>query len=163
MTDQPHGSSATDPANTNHGRPGGSSADYDGTGGDGESSRGSLGEILTDLTRNFSTLVRQEIALAKAEVKETASAAGKGAGMFAGAGVAGHFVLIFLSLTLMFGLANLLGYTWSALIVAGVWAVIAAVLALVGKKELKSAKGLPHTAASLQQIPPTMKPNEETP
>ena len=160
MTDQPHGSSPTGPTNTKHGHPSGPST---GTGGDGESSRGSLGEILTDLTENFSTLVRQEIALAKAEVKETASAAGKGAGMFAGAGVAGHFVLIFLSLTLMFGLANLLGYTWSALIVAGVWAVIAAVLALVGKKELKSAKGLPHTAASLQQIPPTMKPNEDTP
>ncbi|WP_354176581.1 phage holin family protein, partial [Arthrobacter nitrophenolicus] len=56
----------------------------------------SLGELLGDVTRDLSTLMRQEVELAKAELKQSASRAGKGSGMLAGAGVAGHFVLVFL-------------------------------------------------------------------
>ncbi|MEA3552183.1 phage holin family protein, partial [Pseudarthrobacter sp. C1] len=61
----------------------------------------SLGELLGDVTRDLSTLMRQEVELAKAELKQSATKAGKGSGMLAGAGVAGHFVLVFLSLALM--------------------------------------------------------------
>ena len=53
----------------------------------------SLGELLGDVTRDLSTLMRQEVELAKAELKQSATKAGKGSGMLAGAGVAGHFVL----------------------------------------------------------------------
>lgn len=100
----------------------------------------SLGEIVGRLTGDFTNLMRAEIALAKAEAKEEAAQAGKGAGMLAGAGVAGHLVLVFLSLTLMFALEGLIdNIGWSALIVAVLWAIVAAVLASTGRKNLKRA------------------------
>ena len=120
----------------------------------------SLGELLGDVTRDLSTLMRQEVELAKAELKQSATKAGKGSGMLAGAGVAGHFVLLFLSLGLMFALGALMPLGWAALIVAVVWGIIAAVLASIGLKELKQVKGLPQTGETLSEIPPTLKPGE---
>lgn len=123
----------------------------------------SLGSLLSDVSRDLSTLMRQELELAKAELRESGTKAGKGVGMFGGAAVAGHFVLLFLSLALMWGLAELVGLGWSAVIVAVIWGIIAAVLALTGKKELKSVRGLPATTATVKDIPPTLKPGEKTP
>lgn len=120
----------------------------------------SLGELLGDVTRDLSTLMRQEVELAKAEAKQSATRAGKGAGMLAGAGIGGHFVLLFLSLALMWALGAIMPLGWSALIVAVIWAVIAAVLASTGRKELKQIKGLPQTGETLSEIPPTLKPGE---
>lgn len=120
----------------------------------------SIGELLGDVTRDLSTLMRQEVELAKAELKQTATRAGKGAGMLAGAGVGGHFVLIFLSLALMWALGAIMALGWAALIVAVIWAIIAAVLASIGRKELKQIKGLPQTGETLSEIPPTLKPGE---
>jgi hypothetical protein len=119
----------------------------------------SLGELLGDVTRDMSTLMRQEVELAKVELKQSATRAGKGGGMLAGAGVAGHFVLIFLSVALWWALGELMGHGWSAVVVAILWGIIAAVLASKGRKELKAIKGLPRTAETLQEIPPTLKPN----
>ena len=56
--------------------------------------RRSLGQVLGDVSADLSTLVRQELALAKAEVSQSASKAGKGIGMFVGAGIAGLLLLI---------------------------------------------------------------------
>jgi hypothetical protein len=120
----------------------------------------SLGELLGEVTRDLSTLMRQEVELAKAEAKQSATKAGKGAGMLGGAGVAGHFVLIFLSLALMFALGALMPLGWAAVIVAVIWGIIAAVLASIGRKELKQIKGLPQTGETLSEIPPTLKPGE---
>ena len=120
----------------------------------------SLGELLSDVTRDLSTLMRQEVELAKAELKQSATRAGKGSGMLAGAGVAGHFVLVFLSLALMFALGALMPLGWAAVIVAVLWGIIAAVLASIGRKELKQIKGLPQTGETLSEIPPTLKPGE---
>ena len=127
----------------------------------------SLGEMFKSLSTNLSTLIQQEIALAKAETtqavqeaKQSAKDTGKGAGMLAGAGVAGHFVLLFLSLALMWALGAIMPLGWSALIVAVIWAIIAAVLASIGRKELKQIKGLPQTGETLSEIPPTLKPGE---
>ncbi|MFP5313418.1 MAG: phage holin family protein [Actinomycetes bacterium] len=120
----------------------------------------SLGELLGDVTRDLSTLMRQEVDLAKAELKQSTSRAGKGAGMLAGAGVGGHFVLLFLSLALMWALGAVMALGWAALIVAVIWAIIAAVLATIGRKELKQIKGLPQTGETLSEIPPTLKPGE---
>jgi uncharacterized membrane protein YqjE len=99
----------------------------------------SLGEIVGKLTSDFTDLMRAEIALAKVEVKEEATAAGKGAGMLAGAGVAGHFLLLFASLALMFLLDVWLPIGWAAFVVALLWGAVAAVLASSGKKNLKKA------------------------
>ena len=119
----------------------------------------SLGDLLGDVTRDMSTLMRQEVELAKAELKQTTSRAGKGGGMLAGAGVAGHFVLLFLSLALWWGLGTLMGLGWAGVVVAVIWGIIAAVLASIGRKELKAIKGMPQTAETIQEIPPTLKPS----
>ena len=76
----------------------------------------SLGDLLGDVTRDMSTLMRQEVELAKVELKQSATRAGKGAGMLAGAGVAGHFVLLFLSLALWWALGYVMGLGWSAVV-----------------------------------------------
>jgi hypothetical protein len=120
----------------------------------------SLGELLGDVTRDLSTLMRQEVELAKAELKQSATKAGKGGGMLAGAGVAGHFVLLFLSLALMFALGALMPLGWAAVIVAVIWGIIAAILASIGRKELKQIQGMPQTSETLSEIPPTLKPGE---
>jgi hypothetical protein len=123
--------------------------------------RRSIGELLSDVSQDVTTLLRQEVALAKAEVKQSVSSAGKGVGMFAGAGVSGHMVLLFLSIAGWWGLGDSIGRGWSALVVAAVWLVIAAVLGLVGRKELQSVGGVPQTTDTLKKIPNAAKGNEE--
>ncbi|MDZ4089878.1 MAG: phage holin family protein [Arthrobacter sp.] len=118
----------------------------------------SLGDLLGEVTRDMSTLMRQEVELAKVELKQSATRAGKGAGMLAGAGVAGHFVLLFLSLALWWALGTLIGLGWSGVVLALIWGIVAAVLASRGRKELNAVKGMPQTAETLQEIPPTFKP-----
>ena len=66
------------------------------------------------MTRDLSTLLRQELALAQAELKQEATKTAKGAGAMAGAGVAGYFVLLFLSLALWAGLSNVMDAGWAA-------------------------------------------------
>jgi uncharacterized membrane protein YqjE len=97
----------------------------------------SLGDILGAIANDLTTLVRQEIDLAKTEAKAEATKAGKGAGFLGGAGVTGHLALVFLSLTVMFILDMWMRIPWAALIVTVIWAVVAAVLASRGRKELK--------------------------
>lgn len=97
----------------------------------------SPGELATEVAKDLSTLVRQEIALAKAELRQEAKTAGVAAGALGGAGFAGYFVLVFLSLALMWGLDALMPLGWAAVIVAAVWGVIAAVLAVIGRGRLK--------------------------
>jgi len=121
----------------------------------------SLGELFSSLTEDFSTLMRQEVALAKAEATQSAKAAGKGAGLLSGAGVAGHFAVLFLSIAVWWALGNLIGRGWSALLVAIVWAIVAAVLAASGRKELKEIGGMPETADSVKKIPNALKGQEE--
>lgn len=121
----------------------------------------SIGELLSDVSGNLSTLLQQEIALAKAEVRQTGARAGRGIGMFAGAAVGGLLFLVFLSVSAWWGLGLYLGNEWSALVVAAVWAIVAAVLALQGKKELERIRGLQQTAETLGKIPNAMKGHEE--
>lgn len=130
------------------------------TSGEGLSTDDSLGTIVGKLTGDLSQLVRQEIALAKAEVTQDAKHAGKGAGMLAGAGLAGHFVLLFLSIAAWWGLGYLIGHAWSALVIALVWGIIGAVLYSVGRKELKRAPGLPQTTDTVSKIPTALKGQE---
>lgn len=121
----------------------------------------SPGDLLGEVTRDLSTLMRQELELAKAELRQSATRAGKGAGMLGGAGYAAIMAVLFLSITLWWGLGYLVGKGWSGLIVAGNWAIIGLVLFLIGRKELKTVKGAPRTVDSLKKIPDTLKRNEE--
>jgi Putative Actinobacterial Holin-X, holin superfamily III len=124
--------------------------------------RPSVGELLSDISDDISTLMRQEVALAKAELTQSAKQTGKGAGMLAGAGVAGHFVLLFISIALWWGIGDKTGHGWSALIVAAVWAIIAAILAARGRKEMKNVTGVPRTTDTVKKIPSAVAGNEET-
>ncbi|MEJ6490324.1 phage holin family protein [Leucobacter sp. USCH14] len=121
----------------------------------------SLGDLLSEVTGDLSTLMRQELALAKAELRESAKNTGRGAGMLGGAAYAGSMVVLFLSIALWAALATLVGGGWSGLIVAVIWAVIAAVLFVIGKAQLKKVKGAPQTMETLQEFIPTLKRNEE--
>lgn len=124
---------------------------------------GNVGQIVADITQDLSTLVRQETELAKAELKQSATRAGRGAGLFAGAGVAGHMALIFLSIALWWGIANLIeSFGWAALIVGVLWVIAAAVMASMGRTEMNKIKGLPRTAETASKIPDALKGNEHT-
>ena len=112
----------------------------------------SLGDIVSDVTQDLTTLIRQEMDLAKTEMKQEVAKVGKGAGMLGGAGLAGWFLLLFLSLTLMYGLDEVMSRWIAALIVAVLWAIVAAVLALTGKKAIKEANPqLPETQQTLKE------------
>ncbi|UJW29673.1 phage holin family protein [Saccharothrix sp. AJ9571] len=118
----------------------------------------SVGELMSNVMRDLSTLVRQEVTLAKAELKTEAAKAGKGAGLLSGAGFAGYMVLLFLSLALWWGLANVMDQGWAALIVAGLWTVAGGVLLATGRRELRRVKPKPEqTVETLQQVPGALK------
>jgi hypothetical protein len=123
----------------------------------------SLGDLLGDLSRDISDLFRQEVDLAKAELTQSAKRAGKGAGFFGGAGATGYLALVFLSLTIMFALATAFdhkvpaAYVWAALIVTIIWAIVAAILAARGRKEIEAVQGAPQTVDSVKKIPQALK------
>ena len=117
----------------------------------------SLGDLLGEVSRDISTLMRQEVELAKAELKQSATRAGKGAGLYGGAGYAALMAVLFLSIALWWGLGHLVGNAWSAVIVAVIWAIIGLVLFLVGRKQMQAIKGAPQTVDSLKKIPETLK------
>jgi len=120
----------------------------------------SLGDLIGEVTQDLSTLMRQELELAKAELQQTATRAGKGAGMLGGAAVAGYFVLLFVSIALWWAIGSATGLGWSAVIVAVIWGVIGAVLAAMGRQSLRSVRGLPKTADTVKKIPDALKGNE---
>ena len=97
----------------------------------------SLGELVATATRDLSLLVHKEVELAKAEIKQDVAAAGKGAGLFGGAGFAGLFALVFLSISAAYGISSLgvpLGCGFFA--VGALYLIAAGVLALSGKKKI---------------------------
>src|SRR4051812_44793426 len=98
-----------------------------------------VGELVKDLAGQTSTLVRQEIQLAQAELATKGKLAGRGAGMLAGAAVAGLLALIALTAVLIAALDTAMPLWLAALIVTIVWSAIGALLASRGRKELQHA------------------------
>ncbi|HEU5109104.1 MAG TPA: phage holin family protein [Micromonosporaceae bacterium] len=122
----------------------------------------SVGELLGNVTQDLMTLLRQEIALAKAELKVEAKKAGKATGMLGGAGFAGYMVLLFLSFTLWWALANVMDQGWAALIVAVLWAVIGGGLYVAGRGALRNLNPTPErTVETVKQVPQALKPHQE--
>lgn len=101
----------------------------------------SLAELITRLTSQTSSLVRQEIDLAKVEIKDDVRKAGAAGGMFGGAAYAAHMAMIAIVMFAGFGLGALFdGRAWLGfLIVALVFLPVAAVLAAQGKKKMDRA------------------------
>ncbi|WP_319462404.1 phage holin family protein [Micromonospora sp. RTP1Z1] len=121
----------------------------------------SLGELMRSVTTDLSMLMRQEVELAKAEIRQEGKKAGKAAGLFGGAGFGGYMVALFLSIALWAGLSNVMDAGWAGLIVAVIWAAIAAVLYSMAKKNAKRIRGLKQTNDSVQRIPDALKPHPE--
>lgn len=122
----------------------------------------SVGALVGDVTRDLSTLMRQEVALAKAEAKQSATQAGKGAGLLSGAALAGYFTLLFLSVALWWALGDALdNLGWAAVVVALIWAVVAAVLGVMGRSQLQKVRGLPYTVDTAKKVPDALKGNED--
>jgi hypothetical protein len=120
----------------------------------------SVGDLIGNVTRDLSTLMRQELALAQAEIKQEATKTAKGAGAMGGAGLAGFFVVLFLSLALWAGLSNVMDAGWAGLIVAALWAVIAAALFAFGRQRLRQVHPKPErTVDTLSNVPDALKGN----
>jgi uncharacterized membrane protein YqjE len=111
----------------------------------------SLGDLLGDIATNLTTMVKDELELAKTEAKQEAAKAGKGAGLLGGAGVAGHLALLFGSLALMFMLDSWVHTGWAALIVTALWALVAAAMAIKGRTELKKMNALETTQKTIKE------------
>ena len=99
----------------------------------------SLGELFGKLSNETSTLIRQEMALARAELTEKGKEAGKGAGLFGGAGVVGLLAAGALTACLILLLDLAIASWLAALIVAVVLGAVAAVLALQGREKVREA------------------------
>ena len=118
----------------------------------------SVGELVGQVAQDLSTLMRQELDLAKAEVKQEVTKSGKAAGMMGTAGFAGYMVLLFASIAAWWGLANVMDQGWAALIVTGIWAVIGAVLFVVGRRRLKEVNPKPErTIETVKELPDALK------
>ena len=104
----------------------------------------SLGDLFSDLSRETTTLVRQEVQLAKAELTQSATEAARGVGMLVAGGLVAYAGLIFLLLAIVFGLIEAGWDPWvSALVVGLVVVAIGAVLVLRARESLKPANLAP--------------------
>jgi hypothetical protein len=111
-----------------------------------------LTALVTSATKDLSALVRDEIALAKAELRRDAKQAVMGSGLFAVAGVLAVFALIMLSFAAAYGIhAAGLGLAWAWLIVAGSYLLIAAACGAVGLLRLKGIRGVDATKRSANE------------
>lgn len=104
-----------------------------------ETSRASVGELVKQASEQLSDVVRSEMHLAQAEMKEKGKRAGFGGGMFGGAALFGLLALWALVVAAIAAFALLLPVWASALVVAGGLLLLAGVLALVGKQQIGSA------------------------
>jgi len=123
----------------------------------------SLGELFGRVTSDLSTLMRQEMQLAKVEIKQEVRAAGKAGGLLGGGAVAGYMALLFLSAALAVLIALLLPSSWSEfaryllgfLLVGVIYAIAAAVLLSKGREQLSKVDPVP------QQTVQTLKEDAE--
>jgi hypothetical protein len=118
----------------------------------------SVGELMGHVAQYLSILMRQELDLAKAEVKQEITKTGKAAGMLGAAGFAGYMVLLFASIAGWWGLANVMDQGWAALIVTAVWAVIGAVSFAVGRRQIREVNPKPErTVETVKELPDALK------
>ena len=117
-----------------------------------------IGQLVVDATRDVSDLVRHEIALAKIELKRDVARAGTGAGLFAAAALFGAVAFILLCFTAAYGLVEAGLATWLAFaIVTAALLLIAAVLVLIGRGQLKRVKPPERTIATTKDSVAALK------
>lgn len=126
--------------------------------------RPSFGTLVAGITAEFSALVRGEIALAKAEIRESAKAGAAGAVLFVIAGVLMAMVWLLVTWAVVYVLVEVADLpVWaSSLIVAGFYLLVALILVAVGYSRLKKARGPDKARAEIQrtkQIVAALPPN----
>lgn len=110
-----------------------------------------VGELVKDLSGQVSTLVRQEVELAKAELAEKGKQAGVGAGLFGGAGIAALLMLGSLTALIILALAVAIPAWAAALVVTVLWGAIAGGLALAGRERMR-AMGKPVPEKTVETV-----------
>lgn len=121
----------------------------------------SVGELVGEVSRDLSTLMRQELELARAELADSAKRAAAGAGLLGASAYGAMMTLLFLSIALWWALGTLVGGGWSGVIVAVLWAIVAGALYSVGRQRLQTVRGAPRTVETVKRIPDALKRNEE--
>ncbi|WP_073251393.1 phage holin family protein [Cryptosporangium aurantiacum] len=106
----------------------------------------SIGQLVSDVAAGLSSLVQHEIALAKAELRLEAQKAVAGIAGLAVAAAAGLMIVPLLSLAAVYALSEVMAGYWAALIVAGVWALIAGIAGLLGALRLRRVNPVPTQA-----------------
>lgn len=122
-----------------------------------------IGRLVSDISRDLSTLVRGEIALAKSELRVSVKSGAVGSGLLVAVAVLLLFVVTMLSMAGAFFFAWVfdrevpIALTWGFLVMAGVWLLIIVIFALVGVRFLKKVKAPEKTIATVQEIPSALK------
>lgn len=119
-----------------------------------------LGRLVADATRDISSLVQAEIALAKSEVKVSLTAGGIGAALLGGAAFLGVLVIILLSVTVAYFIhwgGEGLALHWAFLIVTAFYLLVAALLALLGIRKVKKVRAPERTIATAKELPKALK------
>jgi hypothetical protein len=112
----------------------------------------SLGQLLGDLSSEFTALLQAQLELAKVEIRHDVTEVGKTAGMFGGAAAAGYFALLLLSFAAAWGLATVMNTGLAFLIVGAVYALVAGVLYMKARSHARSLDLVPQqTVASLKE------------
>lgn len=102
-----------------------------------------VGSLVREVAEDLSTLLRQELQLAKVETKQEVVEAGKAGGAFGGAGLAGWMTVLFASLAVMFALGAVMPLGWAALIVAVIWGIAAAALFVTARNRMRAVNFVP--------------------
>jgi TRAP-type C4-dicarboxylate transport system permease small subunit len=103
-----------------------------------EGAEATLGQLFASASQDLSTLVRSEVALAKAEIQHEVQRAATGAAMFAAAGFFMLLAVVLLSIAAAHGLHALgVPLGWAYMIVTGAYLLIAAILVLVGRRVMR--------------------------
>lgn len=117
-----------------------------------------IGKLVTDASRDISSLISKEIQLAKTELKVSIKAGGLGAGLFAAAGFLGVLAIIMLSVSIAYFINWAgLGLHWAFLIVFGFYLLLAGLLVFVGIKKVKKVRPPDKAIAQGKQIPAALK------
>ena len=112
----------------------------------------SLGELVSRLTGEMGDLVATHLELAKTEIKQEVAKSGKGAGLLGAGGLAGWLAAVMLSFAAAWGLAEPFANIWLGFLVVGLaWALVAAVLAMVGRDRLREVSGPEETQRELER------------
>jgi uncharacterized membrane protein YqjE len=112
----------------------------------------SLGDLFGELSSEFVDLIQTQLQLAKTELRDEARQAGRTAGIFGAAGVAGYMALLLLSFAVAWGLATVMNPGWAFLIVGVLYAIGAAILYFQGRERARHVKLVPEqTAESVKE------------